>query len=471
MKCNVKTRFSPSPSGFLHLGNIRTALYSWLFSKNQGGKFILRIDDTNLNCVKEESISDVLESLKWLGLYWDEGPYFQRKRFDRYNEVLNKMLLDGYAYKCYCSKERLNILRNFQIIHGQKPRYDGYCRNYINKNNFDKNYFVVRLCSPEQGKTVFFDLIRGFIEFNNLELDDFIIKKSDGSLTYNFCSVIDDIDMGITHIFRGEEHINNTPKQINIFKFLKAKEPKYVHLSMIFGCDKKKLSKRDNSSGIIQYREMGFLPEALLNYVVRLGWSHKNKEIFDLNEMVELFNINNINKSSSILNEGKLLWLNKYYINKLPVEIIYKYLTSYMKNKYLFTKYSYSMLTQLICVFRNRCNTLKDIVVNFDNFFNNFNNINSNLIKKFFLNKKSKELLYIFRDELYSINIWTLENISFLLRDIAKKLNLNVSDVNMPIRVAITGSDKSPNLALMIYILGKKMSISRISSVLDHIKR
>ena len=279
----IKTRFAPSPTGYLHVGGARTALYSWLFARNHGGEFVLRIEDTDLERSTPEAIEAIMDGMNWLSLEWDEGPYFQTKRFDRYNAVIDEMLAAGTAYKCYCSKERLEALREEQMAKGEKPRYDGRCR-HSHEHHADDEPCVVRFANPQEGSVVFDDQIRGPIEFSNQELDDLIIRRTDGSPTYNFCVVVDDWDMEITHVIRGEDHINNTPRQINILKALNAPVPVYAHVSMINGDDGKKLSKRHGAVSVMQYRDDGYLPEALLNYLVRLGWSHGDQEIF-LKEM------------------------------------------------------------------------------------------------------------------------------------------------------------------------------------------
>ena len=277
----IKTRFAPSPTGYLHVGGARTALYSWLFARNHGGEFVLRIEDTDLERSTPEAIEAIMDGMNWLSLEWDEGPYYQTKRFDRYNAVIDQMLEEGTAYKCYCSKERLEALREEQMAKGEKPRYDGRCR-HSHEHHADDEPCVVRFANPQEGSVVFDDQIRGPIEFSNQELDDLIIRRTDGSPTYNFCVVVDDWDMEITHVIRGEDHINNTPRQINILKALKAPVPVYAHVSMINGDDGKKLSKRHGAVSVMQYRDDGYLPEALLNYLVRLGWSHGDPQLADL---------------------------------------------------------------------------------------------------------------------------------------------------------------------------------------------
>ncbi|HLB57427.1 MAG TPA: glutamate--tRNA ligase, partial [Gammaproteobacteria bacterium] len=307
----VVTRFAPSPTGYLHVGGARTALYCWLYTRKMQGKFILRIEDTDLERSTQESVQAILDSMEWLGLAYDEGPYYQTKRFDRYREVIDQLLKEGKAYRCYCSKERLEKLRAEQMENKQKPRYDGFCRDHSVPKEGE---FVVRFRNPDEGVVEFDDLIRGRLSFSNLELDDLIIARSDGTPTYNFTVVVDDWDMKITHVIRGDDHINNTPRQINILRALGATPPLYAHVSMILGSDGKRLSKRHGAVSVMQYREEGFLPEALLNYLVRLGWSHGDQEIFSLAELTQLFDISNINKAPAAFNPEKLVWLNQHYI-------------------------------------------------------------------------------------------------------------------------------------------------------------
>uniref|UniRef100_A0A1A9UK61 Nondiscriminating glutamyl-tRNA synthetase EARS2, mitochondrial n=1 Tax=Glossina austeni TaxID=7395 RepID=A0A1A9UK61_GLOAU len=304
----VITRFAPSPTGKLHLGSVRTALYSWLFARHFHGKFILRIENTDQTCIDQESIDSIINSMRWLGLNWDSGPHLQTNKINIYRKIIDDMVASGLAYPCYCSQERLNMLRSTQIKIGKKPKYDKFCRLLKYKNVKNKNY-VIRFANPENGHVTFHDLIRGKITFQNSELDDLIILRSNKIPTYNFCAVVDDYDMNITHVIRGEDHLNNTPRQLNIFKALELIPPKYAHISMILDQNKRKLSKKNQDTDILQYQEDGILPEALLNYLVRLGWSYGNKEIFDINEMQKLFNISSINKSNCIFNKSKLLWI------------------------------------------------------------------------------------------------------------------------------------------------------------------
>ena len=286
----VRTRFAPSPTGYLHVGGARTALYSWLYAKHNQGEFVLRIEDTDLERSTPEATQAILEAMEWLDLAWEHGPYYQTKRFDRYNQVIDQMIEQGLAYRCYCTKERLETLRHTQEQNKEKPRYDRHCLHDRAEHSADEPH-VVRFKNPTEGSVVFDDAVRGRIEISNSELDDLIIRRTDGSPTYNFCVVVDDWDMGITHVVRGEDHINNTPRQINILKALGAPIPVYAHVSMINGDDGQKLSKRHGAVSVMQYRDEGYLPEALINYLVRLGWGHGDQEIFTRQEMILTYRV------------------------------------------------------------------------------------------------------------------------------------------------------------------------------------
>jgi len=309
----IRTRFAPSPTGYLHVGGARTALYSWLYARKHGGKFILRIEDTDLERSTAESVNAILEGMTWLGLEYDEGPFYQTDRFDRYDEVIEKLLAEGKAYRCSCSKARLDALREEQMARKEKPRYDGHCRN---REVSPDEPHVIRFRNPEEGEVIIDDLIRGRIIVSNRELDDLILRRSDGSPTYNLTVVVDDWDMGITHVIRGDDLINNTPRQINIHKALGAPIPKYAHVPMILGEDGSRLSKRHGATSVMEYRKLGYLPEALLNYLVRLGWSHGDQEIFSIDEMIEYFELENVHRAPSTFNPEKLLWLNQQYLRK-----------------------------------------------------------------------------------------------------------------------------------------------------------
>ncbi|EKP4681584.1 glutamate--tRNA ligase [Escherichia coli] len=462
----IKTRFAPSPTGYLHVGGARTALYSWLFARNHGGEFVLRIEDTDLERSTPEAIEAIMDGMNWLSLEWDEGPYYQTKRFDRYNAVIDQMLEEGTAYKCYCSKERLEALREEQMAKGEKPRYDGRCR-HSHEHHADDEPCVVRFANPQEGSVVFDDQIRGPIEFSNQELDDLIIRRTDGSPTYNFCVVVDDWDMEITHVIRGEDHINNTPRQINILKALKAPVPVYAHVSMINGDDGKKLSKRHGAVSVMQYRDDGYLPEALLNYLVRLGWSHGDQEIFTREEMIKYFTLNAVSKSASAFNTDKLLWLNHHYINALPPEYVATHLQWHIEQENIDTRNG-PQLADLVKLLGERCKTLKEMAQSCRYFYEDFAEFDADAAKKH-LRPVARQPLEVVRDKLAAITDWTAENVHHAIQATADELEVGMGKVGMPLRVAVTSAGQSPALDVTVHAIGKTRSIERINKALDFI--
>ncbi|AVY98240.1 MULTISPECIES: glutamate--tRNA ligase [Lelliottia] len=462
----IKTRFAPSPTGYLHVGGARTALYSWLFARNHGGEFVLRIEDTDLERSTPEAIEAIMDGMNWLNLEWDEGPYFQTKRFDRYNAVIDEMLVAGTAYKCYCSKERLEALREEQMANGDKPRYDGRCRHSHEHHAADEPC-VVRFANPQEGSVIFDDQIRGPIEFSNQELDDLIIRRTDGSPTYNFCVVVDDWDMEITHVIRGEDHINNTPRQINILKALNAPVPVYAHVSMINGDDGKKLSKRHGAVSVMQYRDDGYLPEALLNYLVRLGWSSGDQEIFSREEMIKLFSLNAVSKSASAFNTDKLLWLNHHYINTMPAEYVATYLQWHIEQANIDTRTG-PELADLVKLLGERCKTLKEIAESCRYFYEEFDEFDADAAKKH-LRPVARQPLEVVRDKLAALTDWTAENVHHAIQATADELEVGMGKVGMPLRVAVTGAGQSPGLDVTVHAIGKTRSVARINKALGFI--
>ncbi|MDI3358781.1 glutamate--tRNA ligase [Lelliottia sp. V89_10] len=462
----IKTRFAPSPTGYLHVGGARTALYSWLFARNHGGEFVLRIEDTDLERSTPEAIEAIMDGMNWLNLEWDEGPYFQTKRFDRYNAVIDEMLVAGTAYKCYCSKERLEALREEQMANGDKPRYDGRCR-HSHEHHADDEPCVVRFANPQDGSVIFDDQIRGPIEFSNQELDDLIIRRTDGSPTYNFCVVVDDWDMEITHVIRGEDHINNTPRQINILKALNAPVPVYAHVSMINGDDGKKLSKRHGAVSVMQYRDDGYLPEALLNYLVRLGWSSGDQEIFSRDEMIKLFSLNAVSKSASAFNTDKLLWLNHHYINTMPAEYVATYLQWHIEQANIDTRTG-PELADLVRLLGERCKTLKEIAESCRYFYEEFDEFDADAAKKH-LRPVARQPLEVVRDKLAALTDWTAENVHHAIQATADELEVGMGKVGMPLRVAVTGAGQSPGLDVTVHAIGKTRSVARINKALGFI--
>jgi len=462
----IKTRFAPSPTGYLHVGGARTALYSWLFARNQGGEFVLRIEDTDLERSTPEAIEAIMDGMNWLSLEWDEGPYFQTKRFDRYNAVIDEMLEVGTAYKCYCSKERLEQLRETQMANNEKPRYDGRCRHDHTHHAADEPC-VVRFANPQDGSVIFDDQIRGPIEFSNMELDDLIIRRTDGSPTYNFCVVVDDWDMEITHVIRGEDHINNTPRQINILKALNAPVPVYAHVSMINGDDGKKLSKRHGAVSVMQYRDDGYLPEALLNYLVRLGWSSGDQEIFSREEMIKLFSLGAVSKSASAFNTDKLLWLNHHYINTLAPEYVATHLQWHIEQENIDTRTG-PQLAELVTLLGERCKTLKEMAASCRYFYEEFAEFDADAAKKH-LRPVARQPLEVVRDKLAAITDWSAENVHHAIQATADELEVGMGKVGMPLRVAVTGAGQSPGLDVTVHAIGKTRSIERINKALGFI--
>lgn len=462
----VKTRFAPSPTGFLHVGGARTALYSWLYARHHQGEFVLRIEDTDLERSTQEAIDAILEGMNWLGLGWDEGPYYQTRRFDRYNELIDRLLAEGKAYKCYCSRERLEALREQQMANGEKPRYDGTCRHGGHEHTAGTPH-VIRFKNPTDGAVVFEDHVRGHIEIANREMDDLIIRRTDGAPTYNFCVVVDDWDMAITHVVRGEDHINNTPRQINIYHALGAPVPEFAHVSMILGDDGAKLSKRHGAVSVMQYRDDGYLPQALLNYLVRLGWSNGDQEIFSLEEMVSLFSLDAISKSASAFNTDKLLWLNQHYIKTLPAGEVAGHLEWHMRDQGIDFSQG-PALAEVVSLYAERCQTLKELAAQSRYLFEDFSAFEEGAAKKH-LRPVAAEPLALARTRLAELADWQAGAIHEAVNATAAELELGMGKVGMPLRVAVTGQGQSPAIDGVMALLGKDRVLARIDTALAFI--
>ncbi len=461
----VKTRFAPSPTGFLHVGGARTALYSWLYARHFGGQFVLRIEDTDLERSTQEAIDAIIEGMEWLGLNWEEGPYYQTKRFDRYNAVIDELLAQDKAYHCYCSRERLDALREQQMAAGEKPRYDGKCRHGAQADAGATS--VIRFKNPQEGSVVFNDKVRGPIEVANTELDDLIIRRTDGAPTYNFCVVIDDWDMGITQVVRGEDHINNTPRQINIYNALGAPVPEFAHVSMILGDDGAKLSKRHGAVSVMQYRDDGYLPAALLNYLVRLGWSHGDQEIFSLDEMIQLFALEAVSKSASAFNTDKLLWLNQHYMKTLPATEVAAYLQWHFDDQGIDVQQG-PALVDLIPLMAERSQTLKELASSSRYFYEDFAEFEAGAAKKH-LRPVAQEALELAGSKLAALTEWNAEAIHNCIQATADELGLGMGKVGMPLRVAVTGGGQSPSLDQTILLIGQARSVDRISKAVEFV--
>lgn len=462
----IRTRFAPSPTGYLHIGGARTALFSWLYARKHGGKFVLRIEDTDLERSTAESVNAILEGMTWLGMEYDEGPLYQTDRFERYDEVIQQLLDSGHAYRCNCSKERLETLREQQMVRKEKPRYDGHCRD----RQIDPNQpHVIRFRNPLDGDVVVDDIIRDKVIIHNRELDDLVIRRTDGSPTYNLTVVVDDLDMNITHVIRGDDHINNTPRQINILKALGAEIPKYGHVPMILGEDGARLSKRHGATSVVQYRDEGFLPEALLNYLVRLGWSHGDQEVFTVDEMIELFQLENVNRSASTFNTEKLLWLNQQYIKNDKPERIARLLSPHMGNLDIDPTEGPD-LVDVAAAQQERASTLVEMAQASIFFYKDFDEYEPKAAKAH-LRPVAEIPLRELKQALANLETWQADAIHQVVNDVAEKLELKMGKVGMPLRVAVAGCAASPSIDITLQLLGKEKTLRRIDQALVFIEQ
>ena len=463
----VKTRFAPSPTGSLHIGGIRTALFSWLHAKHNNGKFILRIEDTDKERSTDESKKIILDGMNWLKLDYDEGPYYQSQRTNRYKEIIHQLIETGHAYYCYCTKEEVDSMREEATRKGEKPKYNGFWRDRSESppNNVKP---VIRFKNPLDGQVVINDLVQGKVTFENKELDDLIIARSDGSPTYNLTVVVDDMDMEITDVIRGDDHLNNTPRQINMLNALGAPLPNYAHIPMILGEDGKKISKRQGASNILQYRDDGYLQEALLNYLVRLGWSKGDQEIFTINEMISDFNLRDVNKSSSSINPKKLLWLNQYYLKNTENKILANILGNFFDSMNLPTDVGPS-LEDLVEIQKQRMETIRDIAEQSIFFYKDFEQYDAKLTKKYLKQDIMGEFKELY-DELKSIKSWDKNSIKNVIEKLTKKFEIKIGKLAQPLRVAITGTNISPSIDDTLHLLGQDKSLDRLRKAIKYIE-
>jgi len=461
---NVKTRFAPSPTGYLHVGGARTALFSWLHARRHGGRFVLRIEDTDLERSTQESVNAILEGMTWLGLEYDEGPFYQTHRFEHYDRVIDDLLARGLAYRCSCSRERLDSLREEQMAAKQKPRYDGHCREL--DVSADQPH-VIRFRNPVEGSVVFEDLIRGRIAVANSELDDLIIRRSDGSPTYNLTVVVDDHDMGITQVIRGDDHINNTPRQINLYQAMGWEVPHFGHVPMILGEDGARLSKRHGAVSVMQYREQGYLPEALLNYLVRLGWSHGDQEVFSLDQMIELFDLSEVNRSPSTFNTEKLNWLNQQYIKDSDPARVAHLLSPHMGDLGIDPAEGPDLVT-VVEAQRERASTLLELAQISAFYYRDFEHFDEKAAKKAFKGDADEALAAV-KARLNELESWEREPIHHCVADTVEALAVGFGKVAMPLRIAVTGGAPSPDLDLTLYLVGREATLRRIDRAIEHI--
>ncbi len=462
----IKTRFAPSPTGYLHVGGARTALFSWLYARKHGGKFVLRIEDTDLERSTQESVNAILEGMTWLGLEYEEGPFYQTHRFDRYKEIIQQLLDQGDAYYCYCSKEELDQVREQQKANKEKPRYNGVCREGSDVREGVEP--VIRFKNPTEGSVTINDLVKGDIVVANSELDDLIIARSDGSPTYNLTVVVDDMDMGIDYVIRGDDHINNTPRQINILKALGAQPPKYAHVPMILGSDGARLSKRHGAVSVMQYRNEGYLPEALLNYLVRLGWSHGDQEIFSIDEMIEHFELEKVNVSASTFNTEKLLWLNHQYIMNSEPEHVARHLSWHMGEQGI-DPTTGPDLVDVVAAQRERCKTLVDMATASRYFYMDFDEYDAKAVKKNF-KQGTDDILQKMYDQFSALEQWDGSQLQQIVHQLAESMGLNLGKVAQPLRVAVSGSSVSPSIDITLSLLGREKTLARLQRAIEFIK-
>jgi len=453
----VITRFAPSPTGNLHIGGARTALFNWLYAKNQGGKFLLRIEDTDKARSEAKYVESILESLDWLGINHDDSLIYQSDRVDKYKEAINNLLESGNAYYCNCSKEDLDKLRSEQQKLGLKPKYDGRNRDKSLEKSADT---VVRFKTPLDGEITLNDTLKGPVTVNNKELDDLIIQRADGSPTYNLTVVVDDVEMGITNVIRGDDHLNNTYRQVHMMKALGYKTPTYTHIPLIMGEDRKRLSKRHGATSTYDFRSEGILPISIINYLARLGWAEGDKEKFTLEELVNLFNLKGLNKSASIFDYKKLYSLNKYFIKELEIHDLYK---EFMHLTDDFKDFSEVKVIEIIEAQRDRCKTIKEIIEESQFFLSDIFDIDKKLASKFFI-KNNESIFDRLSENLSNVEEWTLINVKEVIDTVMHALELDLPNFAKPTRLALTGSLSSPSIDITIYLLGKESCIKRFSA-------
>lgn len=459
----VRTRFAPSPTGYLHIGGARTALFNWLYARHHEGTFILRIEDTDQVRSTDESTQAILDAMIWLGMTWDEGPYFQASRVDMHREMVQKLIGEGKAYYCVCTPEELEGKRKRALTEGRKPKYDGACRE---KNLGKTAAAAVRFRCPQMGVTVVHDLIKGPVYFNNEELDDLVIERSDGYPTYNFAVVVDDAQMDITHVIRGDDHLNNTPRQILLYEALGHPVPRFGHVPMILGADKTRLSKRHGATSVMAYKEMGYLPEAMINYLVRLGWSHGDQEIFSLDKLIQAFELEAVGKSAAIFNPKKLLWLNQHYIKEYPAERLAEEITPFLE-KLGISAPDREFTAQVVKDLNARSKTLVEMASASVFYFQKEVTFEEEAAK--FLQAEAVGHLEAVAGGIPALHDYTREGIDAFLRNLVESRNTKLKLIAQPLRVALTGKTVSPGIDEVMITLGKERTVERIKLAVQYI--
>lgn len=462
----VRTRFAPSPTGFLHVGGARTALFCWLYARHCGGSFILRIEDTDRKRSTDASVDAILEGMAWLGLDYDEGPLFQTDRLPLYQMQVERLIAEGNAYHCYCTRERLEALREEQRARGEKPRYDGRCRD-LSSPPAAAPAPVVRFRNSDDGDVVVDDQIRGRLVFSNAELDDLVIARADGTPTYNFTVVVDDLDMQVTHVIRGDDHINNTPRQMNILKALGGSVPHYAHVPMILGSDGQRLSKRHGAVSVLQFRGDGYLPEALLNYLVRLGWSYGDQEIFSVSELISLFDIKDVNRAASVFDFDKLDWLNQHYIKRAEVSRLAAEFARIQDTAGVDVTSGPDPM-DVVRVFRERAKTLKEMAEKSQFAYRDFDRYEEGAARKY-LKPVSLEPLRVTRSGLALVTEWVPEQIHGAVVAAAEASGVKLGKVAQPLRVAVTGTAASPPIDETLWLIGKSRTLARVDAAIAFI--
>ena len=459
---SVITRFPPSPTGQLHLGSARTALFNWLYARGRGGRFVVRIEDTDDKRNDNLAYESIMRGLEWLGLDFDGEVTFQSKRMERYREVISDLLADGRAYKCYCTIERLNQLRETQLAKKQKPKYDGKCRGKADQPNIP---FIVRLLTPDEGTVAFVDLVQGEIVVDNQQLDDMVIARVDGSPTYHLASVTDDLDMNISTIIRGDDHLNNTPRQIHLLQAMRQPFPQYAHIPLVHGTDGKKLSKRQGGLGIEEFKRQGILPEAMVNYLARLGWSLGDQEIFKIPALIKTFDLKGVNKSSANFDHDKLLWVNQQHLAEMDI----KELTSLIEKKIAKAGgNSNEHLRRVIELQKPRSKTLIELFDNCLYFFIAPEKYEEKASKKF-LTQKHLPLMRLFYEDVSNLGLWSVDAVSAVFSDFCVRNEVKLGKIAPSVRVALTGGGASPDIAETLFLIGKEEVLVRLGNAMRSI--
>lgn len=465
----VRTRFAPSPTGHLHIGGVRTALFNFIYAKKNNGKFILRIEDTDIERSEQKFTDSILDSLQWLGIMWDRGPFYQSRRMDLYKSAIDKLIETGRAYRCICTKEELDERRQKAIKEGRPPAYDRRCREEGIKEVCGKP-FAIRFAMLTEGETVVDDLIRGRVVFQNKQLDDLIIARPDGSPTYNLVVVVDDAAMKISNVIRGEDHLANTPKQIQILNALGYETPVYAHLPLILGTDKARLSKRHGATSAEEYRRQGYLPEAVINYLVRLGWSYGDKEIFSIEEMIKYFDISNVTKAAGIFNPEKLLWMNGAYIREMEDSVLLEKAFPFLKEKGYdkHPLYNDDYILKIIALLKTRSRTLAEFAESAGYFFTDEIIYNEDDVKKW-INPEVKEYLEGLLAFVAGSEILREKELEDYLRKVCTERSIKLVKIAQPVRIALTGQTVSPGLFEIMGLIGRESVERRLKKLINFI--